>query len=114
MPKREVGARNVEDAENCLFILAGEGTARRFPLFGRTAWRKLAMVPDIVPLRGGIFKGEGYSKPSESKTVALNIRYGQTRPQVGDYMRTCSTQTTSVASSRLSGTPLIIQARQSN
>lgn len=61
IPRRDVVVRKVEEVDDCLLILLG--TVRRFPPFGRTALRKLAIVPDMVPLREGIFKREGYSKP---------------------------------------------------
>lgn len=51
---REVDGRNWDDEENCLFIFTAVGTASRSPLLGRTALKKLEIVPVIVGLRDGI------------------------------------------------------------
>jgi len=53
IPWRDVVGRFILDAEGCFMICGDVGTARRLAL-GRTAFRKLVIVPDMVVFREGI------------------------------------------------------------
>jgi hypothetical protein len=63
---REVNGRYWDDEESCLFIFTAVGTASRSPLLGRTALKKLEIVPVMVGLRAG-----GIVKATEGEFIVM-------------------------------------------